>query len=64
MKIKGVKTIKKPIKPNDMELNENPPSRSAKLRYAIKKKDFFEFETDIKEQFKNLIEIENFGEKL
>ncbi len=55
---------KKPITPNDEELNENPPSRSAKLRYAIKKTDFFDFETDIEKQFKNLIEIENFGEKL
>ena len=55
---------RKPITPNDEELNENPPSRSAKLRYAIKKTDFFDFETDIEDKFKNLIEIENFGEKL
>ena len=40
------------------------PSRSAKLRFGIKKKDFYNFETDIHEQFKNLIEIENFGNKL
>ena len=46
---------KKPITPNISELNENPPSRSAKLRYAIKKKDFFNFEHDIEDQFKNLI---------
>ncbi len=57
-------TKKKPITPTEEELNENPPSRSAKLRYAIKKNDLFNFETDIEEQFKNLIEIENFGEKL
>ena len=55
---------RKPITPNDEELNENPPSRSAKLRYAIKKTDFFDFETDIEDQFKNLIDIEKFGEKL
>ena len=55
---------RKPITPNDEELNENPPSRSAKLRYAVKKTDFFDFETDIEDKFKNLIEIENFGEKL
>ena len=55
---------KKPIIPNDEELNANPSSRSAKLRYAIKKTDFFDFKTDIEDQFKNLIEIENFGEKL
>ena len=55
---------KKPITPSEEELKENPPSRSAKLRYAIKKTDFFDFETDIESQFKNLMEIENFGEKL
>ena len=55
---------KKPITPNDDELTKNPPSRSAKLRYAIKKTDFFDFDTDIEHQFENLIEIENFGEKL
>ena len=46
------------------EINENPPSRSAKLRYAIKKEDFYEFETDILDKFSNLIEIENFSNKL
>ena len=55
---------KKAIIPSEKELNENLPSRSAKLRYAIKKKDFYDFETDIQDQFKNLIEIENFGDKL
>ena len=57
-------TKKKPITPNEEELSENPPSRSAKLRFAIKKTDFFDFETDIEDQFKNLIDIEKFGEKL
>ena len=57
-------TKKKPITPNEEEVSENPPSRSAKLRFAIKKTDFFDFETDIEDQFKNLIDIEKFGEKL
>ncbi len=57
-------TQKKPITPNDKELNENPSSRSAKLRFAIKKSDVFDFDTDIGDQFKKLIEIENFGKKL
>ncbi len=57
-------TKKKPITPNEEELSENPPSRSAKLRFAIKKTDFFDFETDIEDQFKNLLDIEKFGEKL
>ena len=55
---------KKPITPSLKELNENLPSRSAKLRYVIKKKNFYNFETDILKKFQNLIEIENIGNKL
>jgi 16S rRNA (cytosine1402-N4)-methyltransferase len=55
---------KKAIKPSDKEISENLPSRSAKLRYVIKKTDFYDFKTDIQDQLSNLIEIENFGNKL
>ncbi len=55
---------KKAIFPSDKEINENLPSRSAKLRYGIKKKNFYDFDTDIHDQFKNLLEIEKFGEIL
>ena len=55
---------KKVIIPSVEEIKENLPSRSAKLRYAIKKTDFYDFETDIFDQFKNLIEIESYGDKL
>ena len=55
---------KKAIVPSDKEISENLPSRSAKLRYAIKKTDFYDFKTDILDQFKNLIEVENLGNKL
>jgi len=55
---------KKPIIPSVKELKENIPSRSAKLRYVVKKKNFYEFETDIFEKFNYLLEIENFGNKL
>jgi len=55
---------KKPILPSEKEIKENQPSRSAKFRYVIKKKDFYDFDTDVKEKFRNLIEIENFGVKL
>ena len=55
---------KKAIIPSDEEIKENLPSRSAKLRYAIKKDDFYDFETDIFDKFKNLIEIESYGDKL
>ena len=55
---------KKAVTPSKKEINENPPSRSAKLRYAIKKENFYNFETDILEKFKDLIEIENFSRRL
>jgi len=55
---------KKPIIPSSQEILENPPSRSAKLRSAVKLKDFVNFDTDILEKFKNLIEIENYSNKL
>ena len=55
---------KKPITPSNKELKENIPSRSAKLRYVIKKDNFYKFETDIFEKFQYLIEIENLGNKL
>ena len=55
---------KKPIIPSSKELQENISSRSAKLRYVLKKKDFYNFETDIFEKFNYLIKIENFGDKL
>ena len=55
---------KKPIVPSVKEINENIPSRSAKLRYVIKKDDFYNFETDIYKKFENLLKIENLGNKL
>ena len=56
--------FKKPIIPSNKELKENPPSRSAKLRYLIKQKDFYQIESDILDKFSHLIEIENLGSKL
>ena len=52
---------KKPIFPSNQELEENYPSRSAKLRCLIKKENFYDFKTDILDKFKDLIEIENLG---
>jgi 16S rRNA (cytosine1402-N4)-methyltransferase len=64
-KINLFKSInKKPITPSEKEIKENSPSRSAKLRYAIKKEDFYDFETDILEKFDHLIKIENLSDKL
>jgi len=56
--------IKKPILPSKKEINENPPSRSAKLRYLIKQHDTFDIESDIIKKFSYLLEIENLGSKL
>jgi len=55
---------KKPKTPSVKELRENIPSRSAKLRYVIKKNDFYNFNTDVLKKFEHLIEIESFGNKL
>jgi 16S rRNA (cytosine1402-N4)-methyltransferase len=64
-KINLFKTInKKAIFPSEIEIRNNPPSRSAKLRYVIKKEDSYDFETDILEKFDYLIKIENFSKKL
>ena len=49
---------KKPIIPSDKETTLNPPSRSAKLRYAIKINDKKNFEIFLK-KFENLISVEN-----
>ena len=56
--------IKKPILPSKKEINENPSSRSAKLRYLIKQHDTFDIESDIIKKFSYLLEIENLGSKL
>ena len=56
--------IKKPIVPSKKELKDNPPSRSAKLRYLVKKENIHEIETDIIDQFHELLKIENLSFKL
>ncbi len=55
---------KKPIIPCDEELEVNPPSRSGKLRFLVKKEDAYEIESDVLDNFSHLIEIENLGLKL
>ena len=56
--------LKKPIYPGSKEINTNRPSRSAKLRYAIKKKNLDDFEKDFLKKFSKLLEIENLSKKL
>jgi len=55
---------KKPKTPSKKELEENIPSRSAKLRYIVKKKDFYNIESDVEKKFQYLSDIENLGNKL
>ena len=55
--------IKKPIIPSNEEIKINPPSRSSKLRYAIKINEKCNF-TELKQKFKYLTDIENFQESI
>ena len=48
---------KKPILPSFKEIYQNPPSRSAKLRYAIKINQKCNF-NDLREKFKYLTDAE------
>ena len=49
---------KKPILPSPSEIRQNPPSRSAKLRYGIKTNDKCDF-SEFREKFNNLINVED-----
>ncbi len=53
----------KPIVPTKKEQEFNPPSRSAKLRYAIKVNDADNLDEFVK-KFRNLLDIENLSKKL
>jgi len=54
---------KKPIIPNNKELNFNPASRSAKLRYGVKLNNHSDFSEFVK-KFSYLLEVEKFFEKI
>ena len=54
---------KKPIIPNNKELNLNPASRSAKLRYGVKLNDHSDFSEFVK-KFSYLLEVEKLFEKI
>jgi 16S rRNA (cytosine1402-N4)-methyltransferase len=51
-------TNKKALLPDKSEILKNPPSRSAKLRFAFKIDEHSDF-SDFKEKFKYLLDIEN-----
>ena len=54
---------KKPIIPSQKELNLNPPSRSAKLRYGIKLNNNSNF-SELSKKFSHLLEVENLVKKI
>jgi len=54
---------RKPILPGNEEIKVNPPSRSAKLRYAIKTNDSDDF-NEFLTKFEYLLDIEKLSEKL
>ena len=47
------------IKPSKVEIIKNPPSRSAKLRYAIRSESKFIFPTELIDKFKKYLDLES-----
>jgi 16S rRNA (cytosine1402-N4)-methyltransferase len=50
---------KKPLKPDASEIKENPRSRSAKLRYAIRNDNTFLYPKDFENKFSNYLNLED-----
>tara|TARA_Y100000590_G_C15583138_1_gene963132 strand:- start:210 stop:1220 length:1011 start_codon:yes stop_codon:yes gene_type:complete len=57
-------TNKKPILPSIKEIKENPQSRSAKLRFAIKENNILNFEEELLKKFNYLLEVEKLSKKI
>jgi len=47
------------IRPSEQEVKKNPPSRSAKLRFAIRSKNTFEDPDDLKIKFEKYLNLES-----
>ena len=47
------------FKPTAEEIKANPPSRSAKLRYAVRSKNDFFYPTDLIKKFQKYLDLEN-----
>ena len=45
--------------PSNIEIIKNPPSRSAKLRYAIRSKSSFIYPNELVNEFKKYLDLEN-----
>ena len=54
---------KKAIFPSNIEIEKNPPSRSAKLRYVIKVRESNDLK-DFENKFEHLLNIENLSREL
>ena len=52
------KYINKAIKPSSAEIKKNNPSRSAKLRFAVRNRNSFSYPKDLVEKFNKYLEIE------
>ncbi|RPG97777.1 MAG: 16S rRNA (cytosine(1402)-N(4))-methyltransferase [Candidatus Pelagibacter sp. TMED106] len=47
------------FRPSNLEINKNPPSRSAKLRYAIRSKNKFIYPSELTNKFKRYLDLES-----
>ena len=47
------------FKASNLEIIKNPPSRSAKLRYAIRSKNKFIYPKELVNKFKRYLDLEN-----
>ena len=47
------------LRPSNKEINQNNRSRSAKLRFAIRSKNNFEYPSDLIKKFKNYLNVES-----
>ena len=47
------------VKPSLNEVKKNPPSRSAKLRFAVRSKEKYKFPAELEKKFEKYLEIEN-----
>ena len=47
------------LRPSNLEIIKNPPSRSAKLRYAIRSKNKFIYPNGLLNKFKNYLDLES-----
>ena len=48
----------KPMSPSKVEIEKNPPSRSAKLRFALRNKNIFKEPNELKNKFKKYLQLE------